>query len=296
MSWLARLQRWAPITRIDVERVSFDTQLMQSAEISGIEYQHGTLYGTEVRQYVLAKWNHRCAYCGAKGVPLNLDHVIPKSRGGSDRVSNIVAACIPCNDTKDSVLVEVWLKDRPEILRKIKAQMKAPLRDAAAVQSTRNALFRQIEELGVPVGSWSGGRTKWNRQRNHLPKTHAIDGLCVGEFENVYLAPKRMMIAKASGRGRYSRTLPTKHGFPRAILGRTKQVHGFQTGDLVKAVVPKGKHAGTHVGRIAVRGSGSMRVGQADGVRYRHCSLIQRGNGYELTFTPILELIDGEQR
>ena len=74
-----------PVTNIVQESVRFDTQLMENPEISGIEYQQGTLVGCEVREYLLEKWSHKCAYCNAEDVPLNTDHVRPRSRGGSDR-------------------------------------------------------------------------------------------------------------------------------------------------------------------------------------------------------------------
>jgi len=45
---------------------------------------------------------HKCQYCGKKfeTKDLNLDHVVPKSRGGAMSWFNIVLSCIPCNDKK----------------------------------------------------------------------------------------------------------------------------------------------------------------------------------------------------
>jgi hypothetical protein len=54
---------------------------------------------------------------------------------------------------------------------------------------------------------------------------------------------------------------------------------GFQTGDMVPAEVPTGKTAGTHVGRVAVRGSGSLRVGNADPINAKSCKLLHRADG-----------------
>ena len=56
-------------------------QLMANPEISGIEYQQGELQGYEVREYLLEKFGRKCAYCGAENVPLEVEHIIPKSRG-----------------------------------------------------------------------------------------------------------------------------------------------------------------------------------------------------------------------
>src|SRR6266699_3887856 len=87
LTWVVRLRRWCPVGALSLELVTFDTALMQDTSLQGKDYQTGTLAGCEVRQYVLLKWKHACAFCGVSGVPLELDHVVPRSRGGSDRES-----------------------------------------------------------------------------------------------------------------------------------------------------------------------------------------------------------------
>ena len=49
-TWVKRIQRWAPITSIQIEGVRFDTQLIQNPDIQGVEYQQGDLAGYEVRE------------------------------------------------------------------------------------------------------------------------------------------------------------------------------------------------------------------------------------------------------
>ncbi len=61
VTWVNRFRQRCHITAISMERVKFDTQLMENAEISGVEYQQGTLQGYEVREYLLevrqeARW------------------------------------------------------------------------------------------------------------------------------------------------------------------------------------------------------------------------------------------------
>lgn len=97
VAWVQRLSIWAPITAISQELARFDMQKMQNPEISGVEYQQGTLAGYEVREYLLEKWHRTCAYCGTKDVPLQIEHIEPRSKGGSNRVSNLTLACEPCN-------------------------------------------------------------------------------------------------------------------------------------------------------------------------------------------------------
>jgi hypothetical protein len=217
---------------------------------------------------------------------LNIDHVHPRSRGGTDRVSNLVLACVPCNQAKGNQPVEEFLAGKPTILGRVLARAKAPLRDAAAAQSARWALWRALEER-LPTHVGSGGRTKWNRTRNLLPKSHTLDALAVGKVGTITQTVDTVLVAGCAGRGSYARTRPDKHGFARLRLPRTKRFFSFATGDLVRAVVPKGKKAGTYTGRVAVRATGSFNIttahGTVQGINHRHVQLLQRADGYAYT-------------
>ena len=249
-----------------------------------MEYQQGELAGYEVREYLLEKWQRQCAYCDAQNIPLQIEHIHPKARCGSNRISNLTLACAPCNVKKAAQHITEFLAKDPKRLAKIQAQAKRPLRDAAAVNATRWKLFNALKATGLPVNTASGGLTKFNRSRLHIPKTHALDAVCVGQIGHVKQWQKPTLVIKATGRGSYQRTRLNRFGFPRGYLTRQKQIHGFQTGDRVKAVVTKGKKIGTYVGRVAVRASGSFNIQTAQrliqGISYRYCTLIQRGDGY----------------
>jgi RRXRR protein/HNH endonuclease len=233
------------------------------------------------------KWHRACAYCGAKNVPLNLDHIVPRARGGSNRASNLALACIACNQAKGGCLVEVFLAGRPLVLAKVLRQAKVSLRDAAAVSATRWALWRALTGTGFPVEVATGGRTTWNRQRTGAPKTHTLDALHVGVLPAVTGWPSPVMVATSTGRGGYARTRSDRYGFPRLRLPRVKTVHGYATGDLVRAVVPSGVTSGTHVGRVAVRSTGKFNIrtaaGLVQGIHHRHVQLLQRADGWAYT-------------
>jgi hypothetical protein len=162
----------------------------------------------------------------------------------------------------------------------MKAQAKTPLKHAAAVNATRWARYGALKATGLPVESASGGRTKFNRCRLGVPKAHALDATCVRKVEVLvgWQIPER--IFKATGRGFYRRTRSDKYGFPRGYCMRTKRVGGFKTGDVVRAVEPRGKNAGTHIGRVAVRARGSFNIGSLQDISAKYCTLISRGNGY----------------
>ena len=75
-----------------------------------------------------------------------------------------------------------------------------------------------------------------------------------------------------------------KFGFPSRYVPRFKFVKGFQTGDISRAIVTKGKKIGTYVGRITVRSTGSFNIntkqGLIQGISYKYCTIIHKKDGY----------------
>jgi 5-methylcytosine-specific restriction endonuclease McrA len=283
-AWVQRFQKLAPLTGIAQELVRFDLQQMDHPEISGIEYQQGTLAGYETREYLLNKWGRECAYCGAQNVPLQVEHIHPRAQGGSDRITNLTLACQPCNEQKGAQDIRVFLAKDPQQLARIQAQAKRPLKDAAAVNTTRWALLQALQATGLPVTTGSGGLTKFNRVRLGIPKTHALDAACVGKIDAIRDWNKPTLAIKATGRGSYQRTRLNAYGFPRGYLTRQKRIKGFQTGDRVKAEVTQGKKTGSYVGRVAIRASGSFNIqtaqGVIQGIGHQYCQVLQRADGY----------------
>jgi hypothetical protein len=62
----------------------------------------------ELRQKVFSRDNYTCQYCNAKDAKLHCDHVIPLSRGGSNDLENLVAACASCNLSKHNKTLSEW--------------------------------------------------------------------------------------------------------------------------------------------------------------------------------------------
>src|SRR5262249_7109094 len=78
LTWVRRLGSLCELEALSVERVKFDLQRLEQSEISGTQYQQGTLAGYEVREYLLEKWGRACSYCGITGVPLQVEHIQAK--------------------------------------------------------------------------------------------------------------------------------------------------------------------------------------------------------------------------
>jgi 5-methylcytosine-specific restriction endonuclease McrA len=288
LTWVNKLIKFAPIGLIVQELVRFDLQQLEKPEISGIEYQQGELLGYEVREYLLNKWERKCTYCQVKDVPLQVEHVMPKAKGGSNRISNLCLACDKCNKKKGTSDIKEFLAGKPDLLKKIQSQLKAPLKDAAAVNSTRWALFNRLKLTGLPVSTGSGGLTKFNRTKLGLPKTHWLDAACVGLVETLEVLTNQPLLVKSQGHGTRQMCRTDKFGFPNRHVPRDKFVRGFQTGDIVKSIVTAGTKIGEYVGRIAVRSSGSFNIsaklGLIQGISYKYCQIIHRKDGYNYQF------------
>lgn len=280
-SWVDKLQKIIPLTHISYENCKFDSQLMSNENIKGIEYQQGTLLGYEVREYLLENFNRKCMYCGKENIPLEIEHIIPKSRGGSNRIDNLGIACHECNQTKGNKTAEEF--GYPNIQK----QVKKSLRDSALINATRWKVYEVLIKTGLQVECGTGARTKMNRINLGLQKDHHYDACCIGKStpNELYFKTDEVLYIKNIGRGVYQRTTLDKYGFPRAYLPRQKYFFEFMSGDMVKANVLKGKKKGVWYGSVACRRNGNFNInlikGRIQGINYKYCKLVQKADGYK---------------
>ena len=283
-TWVKRLIKICPIAGISLELVKFDTQLMQRGDIKGIEYQQGTLAGYEIREYLLEKYNRKCVYCNNGDKSLQIEHIIPKSRGGTNRITNLTLACEKCNIKKgNKTALEFGFE-------KVQEQGKIPLKDAAAVNSTRLEILNRIKRVNLAIETGSGAITKYNRRKQNLRKAHWIDAACVGSSTpKLKLEKVEVLKIKAVGHGNRQMCLMDKIGFPRTKAKGSKKVFGFETGDMVKAVVSRGKKKGRYIGKVAVRSTGYFNITTQDttieGIKYTYCNLLFSCDGYSYSYT-----------
>lgn len=266
-----------------IENVSFNTAQMTSGDyLVGTDYQQGPLYDTNLREFVFSKTQGRCSYCGAKAE--EIDHIVPRANGGTDSSYNLTPTCRACNQMKSNLS----LKDFGKLVGKDFSRLeprKLP-KDAAIVQIARNYTIRKIKEIMPNTISYGSWLTKYNRDELGLPKEHYYDALSVGEIPNKFnfLTDKVLQIS-AKGRGSRQMCRVDKYGFPRTSPKGSKFVEGFQTGDMVKAIVPTGlKKGGEYLGKVAVRSSGYFNIQTKtktiQGIGHKYCHIIQRSDGY----------------
>jgi len=165
---IERIRGILPISNVVIEVAAFDTQKIQNPEITGVEYQQGELVGYKIREYLLEKWKRKCAYCGEKDIPLEIEHIIPKSRGGSSRISNLTISCNKCNLKKGNKTAEEF--GHQEIQKQAKESLRATV-------FMNNVRWKLVNLLGC---KWTYGYiTKHNRIKLGLKKSHSNDAFII---------------------------------------------------------------------------------------------------------------------
>ena len=115
------------------------------------------------REYILAKTNGRCAYCGVElNGKFQVDHLEPqrpwnKHPEGFDvnHSSNLFAACASCNNYKSAYPLEHWRKMLTELVAvqlKLSSQYKIALR-YGLIQETVKPIVFYFETLNKPTSS-----------------------------------------------------------------------------------------------------------------------------------------------
>ncbi|MFP4133260.1 MAG: RNA-guided endonuclease IscB, partial [Halothece sp.] len=270
---------------------------LENPEIAGVEYQQGKLAGYEVREYLLEKWGRQCVYCSREDAQLQIEHIKPKAKGGSNRIGNLTLACPECNQKKGDQDIADFLSGKPDLLKRVLSTAPKPLSSASAVNSTRYAIVEMAKNHCNQVKCWTGGRTKFNRVNQGLPKSHSIDAACVGESgAKIKILVHQPLIVESKGHGTKQARRCNASGFPalnkdkKPIASKTEYTH-CEAGDMVKFRLEKDRKtvkSGIYKGRVKtptakgfeVKLNGS-RVSQKMSYLIR---FIHRNDGYAYSF------------
>lgn len=252
-----KLKSLLPISFKNVEVANFDAHKMQNPEIKGIEYQQGELQGYEVKEYLLDKWGRKCAYCGKTNIILEVEHIVPISRGGTDRVSNLSISCRACNLKKGDQTAEEF--GYPTIQQQAKKSLKA----AACLNIIR---WRIVKQLGAE--HTYGYITKYQRNKLGLEKSHVNDAFVIAGGTNQERCRPYQVIQV----GRNNRCLQlNRKGFKPSIR---RQRYQLQPHDLIKyknsTYKVKGVHCyGTRVMLKDVKGQDkSVAINKVELIKY----------------------------
>lgn len=290
-TFVKKICKFCPISFIWIEQPKFDTQRRSGTTMTSDEYQNGPLRGYRSERSYLLNCSKECIYCGVTDVRLERDHIVPKSRGGSDRLANAVLSCRRCNELKGNRDVKDFLQTNPKRLGQILKILQEPKTGMAVINSIRFVLPQRLSVF-APVCTFPPVLTVENRQRFFDNKTHWIDAACVGEIEGVECLVKKVLLVKAKGHGSRQRVQTDRFGFPRRKVNGQKHQHkprkkkffGFQAGDIVKLPKLVDGQMCQLVGRVkSPRTSGSFTISTNSGdvsSTWKKLRAIHRSDGY----------------
>jgi hypothetical protein len=235
---IKHLHKYFPIKDIIIEVAEFDIQKIVNSDISGKEYQQGTLQGYNIRNYLIEKYNHKCFYCDKEVSAFEVEHMIPKARNGSNRIDNLTLSCPDCNQKKGTLTAEEFIRQTlspqkaAQKLRQL-PKTKKLLKYMAHMNATRWVLYNTIKEIYNSVSLTYGYITKHNRINAGLPKAHHIDAKCITGFSTVPSFEVTVVKTKMRRHNRQLHRATFSKGHVRRAATLPRIVHDFQLYDIV---------------------------------------------------------------
>ena len=277
------LHRYFPIETIIVEVAEFDIQKIKNPDIAGIEYQQGTLQGYNIRNYLLEKHGRKCFYCGKAVSDFEVEHMLPKSKGGSNCIDNLTLSCHNCNEKKGTLTAEEFIQQTLPAKKAASKLKQLPnekrlFKYMAYMNATRWALYDAIKERYPNVKMTYGYITKYNRIQAGLPKAHHIDAKCITGFATVPSMSQTIVKVKMRRHNRQLHRATFSKGHVRKAASLPTTVFGFQLYDLVLF----NNHRYFIKGR---RSSGAFALASVEGLKneersYKKLTLLAHTNAY----------------
>ena len=207
-----------PVTDVVLEVGEFDMHLLQDPTLAYHRwgYQRGELYQQEnLKQAAKARDGYKCQCCGKKNCRLEVHHLLPKSRGGSDKLANLITLCSDCHHLAHSSEERLLA-----FQEKFGKKAKGTLRYATQMNVLRHMLQREYPDAELTYGFV----TKEMCRVFGLKKSHMIDACCIASQGTLFTDDSS---------NKYKKKCVAKGDYPRTGVKGKKFV-----------VLPKGKIAG----------------------------------------------------
>ena len=219
-----RLHKILPVTKVVVEVAQFDAQKIKNPDIGGTDYQQGDQMGFwNVREYVLARDGHACQICHGKSKDkiLNVHHIESRKTGGN-APNNLVTLCETCHRAYHRGAVELNIR------------RGASLRDAAAMNVMRWAVYNGLKALYADVHLTYGYLTKNTRIVNGIEKSHSSDAYCIAGNVTARRIGEMQFSRFVRRHNRQIHKLTILKGGVRKANQASRYVRGFQLFDRVR--------------------------------------------------------------
>ena len=178
---ILRICKVMPVTDITLEMGNFDTQVLKAREEGkplpqGVDYQHGERYGiTTLREAVFARDGYTCQCCGRAikdGAILHVHHIVYRSQGGTNRMSNLITICDKCHTPANHKQGGKLYNWKPKI---------ASFKGATYMTTIRWKLYNEVKalfpDIDIDIHITYGAETKERRRALDIDKSHVNDGI-----------------------------------------------------------------------------------------------------------------------
>ena len=161
-----------PVDNIIVETAEFDPHKLKNPSVSGKGYQEGDGAGFyNVKAAVLSRDNYTCQICGEKDSKLEVHHIQFRSKGGSNRMDNLVTLCHNCHGKIHN--------NKLDFNKPVKS-----FKHASHMNIMRNRLVEELRLKFDNVFETFGYLTKYNREKLGMEKSHSNDAFVISHNFN----------------------------------------------------------------------------------------------------------------
>jgi hypothetical protein len=183
-----------PVSKVNFEVANFDIQRINNPNVEGEGYQQGSLYGYEnTKAFVLNREHGKCQLCGNgyDETGWHLHHIIPKSKGGTDKPNNQALLHKKCHEKLH----------KQKLFKKLNAekQFKAEIFMLIAKEKIMQGIKKMIPNVGITFGY----ETKIKRNELKIEKTHNNDAFVIAGGTN----QERSMVLHANQKKHNNRCL-----------------------------------------------------------------------------------------
>ena len=231
--WIDKFTSLLPNPKVSIEVGKFDVAKMINPKIEGVDYQKGQTYGYhDIRYFVFARDSYTCQVCKKKDKILQTHHIVYISKGGSNRVDNLITVCTDCHTSKNhkegGILYDWMVKNK-----KVKSYKEAPF-----MNTLRLRVFSKYPNASITYGSITTPR----RKELGLEKTHYNDAIAISGIEDIgsntdnifkikqFRKKKRSLHEATARKGRKTQNTTQKRSSK-----NTKYQKGYYLNDKVRA-------------------------------------------------------------
>ncbi|MCH4169719.1 MAG: RNA-guided endonuclease IscB [Lactobacillus sp.] len=240
INWIRRFQAVLPKAELHIEVGKFDMAKMKQPGITGLGYQQGDKYGYETaKQYVLDRDNYTCQICQGKNKDpkLKIHHIIYRTNGGTNQVSNLLTVCATCHTQANH-----QAGGKLYALQAKQFQSHRFLKSATFMNILRRRLFMAFPEAKFQYGA----QTTLDRAKLELSKAHYNDAVTISGIQKIAQQPtavvmfrqfrkkKRSLHEATARKGRKVPNIASKRN-----AKNTKFSNGFYLNDYVQ--LPNGQ-------------------------------------------------------